>query len=698
MIQRSLEARTWAHETRSDLGDLSGMLETCDGCKNILGILKGIVADGDEAFISLGKELCQKATSYDEQFCNGVVEREAPPIASIVRTMDVGSPSSIQFCVSFLGVCDIPQTDAWSVPFPSKESCAPEKKAVSGKKPLQVIQYSDIHIDPLYVEGSSTKCEKPTCCRPFTKDDQPGVTKNPAGAFGDHNCDTPVTLEKSMYEYIKKEFPNAAFALFTGDIVDHGLYNTSKPYNEHLIKHAYTTVNDYIDVVYGTAGNHEADPPNIFEPKSAGNESQWVYDSLAAEWSRWISNSSVQEAKDIGAYSTKYPKGNVRIISLNTNMYYRFNFLLYQDKLGKDPNGQLAWLVKELDAAERARENVYIIGHMPMGTSDALPNGSNYFDQIVKRYSSTIKAMFFGHTHVDQFEISYSDYSDRTHANAFAVTYICPSLTPTSGEPSFRVYDVDPETFAVIDAHTYIADMDAPGFQKNGPVWKEYYSAKDVYGHVTSPQLIDSSAELSPSFWHNVTVALEKDETLFDQYMSRKSRGWKEGGKCRGECMKEEICNLRAGRSQDNCWKPTPGVHFSKRDETAHNHGEHDECGAPVFSEWLGALLRREDLLELVQERFLQVGGRIEPIVRRAEPASSSSTTAEPTTTPVDCSVSGAPANSSATGFVPATGSAAASSGPAPASTTTVSTGNAAGNAATPAAWAMMGLLAALFL
>lgn len=33
MIQRSLEARTWAHETRSDLGDLSGMLETCDGCK-----------------------------------------------------------------------------------------------------------------------------------------------------------------------------------------------------------------------------------------------------------------------------------------------------------------------------------------------------------------------------------------------------------------------------------------------------------------------------------------------------------------------------------------------------------------------------------------------------------------------------------------------------------------------------------------
>lgn len=35
-----------------------------------------------------------------------------------------------------------------------------------------------------------------------------------------------------MYKAIKDMFPDAAFALFTGDIVDHALFNTSRPYNE----------------------------------------------------------------------------------------------------------------------------------------------------------------------------------------------------------------------------------------------------------------------------------------------------------------------------------------------------------------------------------------------------------------------------------------------------------------------------------
>jgi len=64
-----------------------------------------------------------------------------------------------------------------------------------------------------------------------------------------------------------------------------------------------------------------------------------------------------------------------------------------------DPSGQLAWLVSELDAAEQAGENVYIIGHMAMGLDDALHDGSNYFNQIVDRYSATIAALFFA-THM----------------------------------------------------------------------------------------------------------------------------------------------------------------------------------------------------------------------------------------------------------------------------------------------------------
>lgn len=62
---------------------------------------------------------------------------------------------------------------------------------------------------------------------PYTADDAPGTTKNPAGAFGDHMCDTPVSLEQSMYDAIKELVPDVEFALFTGDIVDHTIWNTS---------------------------------------------------------------------------------------------------------------------------------------------------------------------------------------------------------------------------------------------------------------------------------------------------------------------------------------------------------------------------------------------------------------------------------------------------------------------------------------
>ncbi|KAG5988730.1 hypothetical protein E4U54_004550 [Claviceps lovelessii] len=407
-----------------------------------------------------------------------------------------------------------------------------------------------------------------------------------------------------MYQYIKKEFPNAAFALFTGDVVDHGVHNTSRKYNEKTIEHAYGTMHDYIDVVYGTIGNHEAHPLNNFEPQILGDKTQWVYDSIFKQWSRGANDSSSTETKAMGRYSTKYPGGNLRIISLNTNLYYRYNFVLYQKAMQRDPDGQLAWLAKELHAAEEAAENVYIIGHMPLGSSDTLPNASNYFAQIVRRYSKTIKAMFFGHTHADHFQISYSNYVNRLQSNAFAMSYICPSLTPTSGHPAFRVYDVDPETFAVLDATTYIADMSDPNFQTSGPRWKKYYSAKEAYGRVVTPQVTDAAAEISPSFWHNVTEAFQKNETLFDEYMARKSRGWKADSKCRDDCIKKEICALRAGRAQNNCWKPKPlnslYGHDKRGENDEHHHGHHDSCGVPVSGEWLSRLVEKGTLETMV--------------------------------------------------------------------------------------------------
>jgi sphingomyelin phosphodiesterase len=143
-----------------------------------------------------------------------------------------------------------------------------------------------------------------------------------------------------------------------------------------------------------------------------------------------------------------------------------------------------------------------------------------------------------------------------------------PSLTPTDGMPAFRVYSVDPVTWGVIDSVTYIADMTNPAFQTTGPVWTEYYSAKEAYGPFVSPAP-GPGDELSPAFWHNVTEAFQSSATAFQSYLTKKSRGWNVPA-CDSTCVNETICQLQSARGQDNCYVATPGINFVKRD--LHQH------------------------------------------------------------------------------------------------------------------------------
>lgn len=199
-----------------------------------------------------------------------------------------------------------------------------------------------------------------------------------------------------MYAAINSIAPDAKFMLFTGDIPDHAVWNDTQAQNTIDINDAYSRMQNSFTTVFGTAGNHEMSPANAYQTLAEGTSAQWVYDALTSAWTTWIGTSATTEVESIGAYSTGYADTNLRVISINTNFYYIQNYWLYEKTMEKDPSGQFAWLVNELQAAEDAGERVYIIGHMPMGNSDAFHDGSNYFDQIVNRYEATIAALFFG--------------------------------------------------------------------------------------------------------------------------------------------------------------------------------------------------------------------------------------------------------------------------------------------------------------
>ncbi|KAJ8611085.1 hypothetical protein MRB53_038172 [Persea americana] len=472
------------------LDDLAG-LTTCAACEAVLLVLKVLADLGDDAFDDVIIFICEALKIEEQAVCQGAVDLEGPPIAFSLRNMIIPSHTSQLFCVTIIGLCDYPA----------------------------IVQFSDIHIDREYTTGSSYNCSYPICCRDYDASTAPGNTSYPCGPNGNYKCDAPKSLADSMYAAIDAIAPNASFALFTGDVPEHAVWVDDRDIVTVSLNDAYDDLHANLSLpLYATVGITTWAPSTAFRRRdlNGATSAQWAYDLLATQWSSWIGNVSADEAENYGAYSYKVPNLNLRVISLDTNFYYGSNYWLFQPVMEYDPDGQLSWLVNELQAAETAGERVYIIGHMPFGISDTFHDGSNYLDQIVNRYEATIAAMFFGHTHQDSFEISYSNYTNQNADTAVAISYICPSMTPTSGAPAFRVYSVDPVTLGVLDMTEYTASLENPSYQTTGPVWSEYYSSKAAYGSLIG--VTDPTAELTPAFWHNVTAAFESDAAAFQAY------------------------------------------------------------------------------------------------------------------------------------------------------------------------------------
>jgi len=224
------------------------------------------------------------AQAQDDDVCSGAVGFEGPIMYSDIKAMSLGSHTSDLFCNTFFGLCDYPAVTPWSVPFPSAKP-ATSRPAVSGQTPLKIVHFSDIHVDPSYVPGANYNCTKPSCCRSYTTADSPGNNAFPAGLNGEPECDSPLSLEQSMFAAIKSVAPDAVMSLFTGDIVDHAVWLDNKTGNIAAINDAYSRMSG-LPNVYGTAGNHEASPTNAFPPialTSAFSGQKWIYDTLSAK-------------------------------------------------------------------------------------------------------------------------------------------------------------------------------------------------------------------------------------------------------------------------------------------------------------------------------------------------------------------------------------------------------------------------------
>ncbi|BGP58182.1 hypothetical protein JCM8202v2_005843 [Rhodotorula sphaerocarpa] len=534
---------------------------SCPACFALLVPLQALARAGPSSFTELVVGFCMEYKIQDEVVCEGAVRSQAPILAEVLSRVSTGSDAARRICSTLVEACPAQAISAITLNFTEppiatnaanvaiNESRRVEKRwNRTGRQPFLVVHISDVHIDRQYQVNSSTECDKPMCCRNYGPE-----SVGPQVGYKAGPCDAPEALVESMFDAINQFALNASFTLFTGDVVDHAVWDAGE---QKIGADLRTWYGRMPPISYETFGNHDAAPVNSFPTWSSTgvDTTNFVYDIAAAGWNSSISPEAAALVPQLsGCYARIHPVTDLRIISVNSNYWYKQNFWLYAtDEPAWDPNGILTWLTSELDQAEQAGQRAWIgeFGHIPPGTSSIFMDQSNYLAQIFNRYRHTIAAHFYGHTHSDSFAVGYSDYLARTAETAIGVAFIGGSLTPMSGNPVFRVYEVDPDTYEIMDFTPYTFDLDAVGFG-HPPDWQPYYSARESYGLGMDPSW-PAGASLNSTFWHRVTENFEKNDTMYQLFNERMSRGGN-AWPCDGDCKTRVLCQLRTLSSQFNC-------------------------------------------------------------------------------------------------------------------------------------------------
>jgi hypothetical protein len=378
-------------------------------------------------------------------------------------------------------------------------------------------------------------------------------------------CDTPYYLGLAALQSIASMTgtgsvqSNASWTIYTGDLVSHDPENEmSREYVEYTETSIYGMFKSYLKgPVFPVLGNHDTSPENIDSPHSLpgplGKQFSWNYDHVSGLWQHngWLSSSeAAQAAIHYAAYSVKNHFG-LRIITLNTDFWYRSNYLNFINITNPDNSGSFKFLINELQAAEDAGERVWIIGHVLSGWdgSNPLLGPTDLFYQIIDRYSPHVVAnTFWGHTHEDQVMIYYANNGTvQNSSTALTTGWIGPSVTPlTNLNSGYRIYEVDTGTFDVYEAYTFYSDVNSySSLNSTGPTYKFEYSTREAYGSAAN---WPKDAPLNATFWHKLTEAMESNRSLVTQFNTYQGKMSVQSPNCTSDaCAAAKVCYIRSG-------------------------------------------------------------------------------------------------------------------------------------------------------
>ncbi|CAG9761859.1 unnamed protein product [Ceutorhynchus assimilis] len=473
--------------------------------------------------------LCKLLNIEPGRVCDGFIDINADIILYVIDNNPNFSPGKLCDLLLQNQQCNFTNID-WIVDVPDGQS--PIRPGPSdSSSTYKILQVTDVHMDLLYTPGKVRTCTEPLCCQ---SDQEDGSEGNSCGRWAEYGSDISVDLVDEMLRFANTLDIN--FVYFTGDIVSHRVWSTSVENNSAVIKLFYDKLQNGFKVpVYSILGNHEPSPLNQFVDDNSvpsSLSSQWLFDLVDQEWSKWLTESQ-KETIAKGGFYTISPVPGLRLIVLNSNVAYtECWWLLTQDK---DPYDQLDWLVSILSQAEAKGESVHILGHIPTGSGDIMKVWGREFNKIVNRFANTITGQFNGHTHVDSFQVYYN-ISDLSQA--INVAWNGASLVAyDNANPSFKVYSVDKDTFNIVDIDQWTFNLTKANENPNNyPEWYKIYSFRDAFGLST----------LQPKDMGNLLINMAKNHSQLAEYhlYRYKNSDIAVNTVCDQDCQKGYLCEF----------------------------------------------------------------------------------------------------------------------------------------------------------
>ncbi|KAM4619879.1 sphingomyelin phosphodiesterase [Polymixia lowei] len=523
---------------------------TCPVCKAVFTILDiALLSDENEERVARAVgEACIRLHLADERVCREITELFRDDfIRALQESLLWPSEACALLVGSSCGKFDL--YAPWNITLPKvpKPPVTPPTPPKPGLPQSRVLFLTDIHWDQAYAVGSSADCKDPLCCR--NESGFPKWHRREAGYWGTYSkCDLPLRTVESLLENAARTGP-WDWVYWTGDIPAHNVWSQTRKQQLSELTVISKLIHKHLGpnvTVYPAIGNHESTPVNSFPPPFVhGNRSSaWLYNTMAEEWAPWLSEQALQTLRYGGFYTMEIQPG-LRVVSLNMNFCARENFWLMVNST--DPANQLQWLVHILQASEDKGEKVHIIGHIPPGL--CLGSWSWNYYHIVNRYESTIAGQFFGHTHLDEFQMFYDE---ATMTRPVSVAFIAPSVTTYINlNPGYRVYIVDGNykgsSRLVLDHETYILNLTEvnhlPGPQgvpRNpdpNPKWTLLYRATEAY----------SVPSVFPSDWDGLLQTFLADDRVFQKFWYLRFKGHV-SQPCKDTCKTSLLCLLRSGR------------------------------------------------------------------------------------------------------------------------------------------------------